>query len=167
VASDRPKVHAASYLVLERPPLGAPVDTQGAIRSAKKRRRHVALWEAVAAYMQHVDPSFEYTGVAISRGFRGSPHIDAQDIAYQWALSLGEFEGGALCIESSPTEVSVVDTHNRPAKVDGRYVHWVSPWAAVSGTIDEIGRGERFSVITYKTRGEACAKGRAWYPPSG
>lgn len=161
-ASDRPKVHAVSYLVLERPPLGAPAGTQGAIRSEKKRRRHATLWDAVAAYMQHADPSFYYTGVAISRGFRGSPHIDAQDIAYQWALSLGDFEGGALCIESSPTEVSVVDTHNRPAKVDGRYIHWVSPWAPTVGT-DAVG-GERYSVITYKTRGEAFAKGCAWYP---
>ena len=174
VASDRPKVHAASYLVLERPPRGAPADTQGAIRSAKKRQRHAALWEAVVAYMQHVDPSFDYTGVAISRGFRGSPHIDAQDISYQWALSLGDFEGGALCIESSPTEVIVVDTRNRPAKVDGRHVHWVSPWAAAAAAAATEaaaaaaaggGGGERYSVITYKTRGEACAKGCAWYPP--
>ena len=103
--------------------------------------------------MRHVDPSFEYSGVALSRGFRGSPHVDTYDVAPQWALSLGNFEGGRLCVESGPEEVSVVDTHGRAAKVDGRYPHWVSPWTG----------DERYSVIVYRTSGKPAPKGPAVY----
>ena len=102
--------------------------------------------------MELSDPSFEFTGVAISRGFRGSPHVDTYDISYQWATSLGEFEGGELCVESAADEVSVVTTRRRAAKVDGRYPHWVAPWS-----------GERYSVIVYKTRGKPIALGPAVY----
>ena len=151
--SDRPKVHSASYLVLERPPLGAPQESAFARRARAKRERHRGIWEAAAAWMRLVDPSFEYTGVAFSRGFRGSPHVDTYDIAYQWAISLGAFQGGELCVESAPSEVSVVNTHGRAAKVDGRYPHWVAPW---SGT-------ERYSIIVYKTRGEPLPVGPAVY----
>ena len=104
--------------------------------------------------MAHVDPDFAYTGVALSRDFRGSPHVDTYDISYQWAISLGEFEGGELCVESSPGEVSVVSTHNRAAKVDGRFPHWVAPWSGA----------RRYSVIVYMTRGEGTPQGPAVYP---
>ena len=49
-------------------------------------------------------------------------------------------------------EVVVVNTHNRAAKVDGRYPHWVAPWS-----------GERYSVIVFKTRGVATPLGPAVY----
>ena len=152
--SDRPKVASASYLVLERPPSGAPTESAGARRGRAKRERHGALWDAVAAWMAHADPEFEYTGVALSRNFRGSPHVDTYDISYQWAISLGEFEGGELCVESGADEVSVVTTRNRAAKVDGRYPHWVAPWVGA----------QRFSAIVYKTRGVGTPQGLAVYP---
>ena len=152
--SDRPKVASASYLVLERPPSGAPTESAGARRGRAKRERHGALWDAVAAWMAHVDPGFEYTGVALSRDFRGSPHVDTYDISYQWAISLGDFQGGELCVESGADEVSVVTTRNRAAKVDGRYPHWVAPWVGA----------QRYSAIVYKTRGEGTPQGPAVYP---
>ena len=148
-ASDRPKVASAGYLVLERP---ARAESNSVRRARVKRQRHAALWAAVEHYMEHVDAGFVYTGVALSRGFRGSPHVDAYDISYQWALSLGNFEGGALCVESAPDEVSVVDTRGKPAKVDGRFPHWVAPWS-----------GERYSVICYVTHGEGTPVDRAVY----
>ena len=113
--------------------------------------------QAIEEYMAHVDPMFAWTGVALSRGFRGSPHVDTYDLAPQWALSLGDFEGGSLCVESGPAEVAVVDTHGRAAKVDGRYPHWVAPWSGA----------ERFSVIVYKTAGAPAPLGPAFYPPYG
>ena len=156
--TDRPKVASVGYIVLEQPPPakgpegGCVAESAGSKRARAKRERHARLWEAVAAWMAVVDPTFEYTGVACSKGFRGSPHVDTYDIAYQWAISLGDFEGGALCVESAADEVSVVNTRRRAAKVDGRYPHWVAPWS-----------GERYSVIVYKTRGKAVPLGPAVY----
>jgi len=200
--TDRPKVAAAGYLVLEteagleRSPIDldrSPIDLErspieggeggqggeggeggegagtvagagagawrdGESASARRRRakrsRHRALWAAVEALVAEVDADFAFSGVALSYGFRGSPHVDTYDISYQWAVSLGAFEGGQLCIESAPDEVSVVNTHGRAAKVDGRFPHWVAPWRGA----------ERYSVIIFKTRGEPAPKGPAVYP---
>ena len=103
--------------------------TSASVKKAlAKRERHAALWSAVEAYMRLVDADFEYTGLALSKGFRGSPHVDTYDITYQWALSLGDFEGGALCVESAYSEVRVVDPPGLAAKVDGRSPHWGAPW---------------------------------------
>mmetsp|Transcript_33751 Transcript_33751/g.67276 ORF Transcript_33751/g.67276 Transcript_33751/m.67276 type:complete len:220 (-) Transcript_33751:178-837(-) len=173
VQTDRPKVEAVGYLVLEKPIIGAAsavsvgadsadaasagAESASMRRARRKREQHGALWEAVAAWMELVDPAFDFSGVALSKDFRGSPHVDTYDISYQWALSLGNFEGGQLCMESAPGEVSVIDTHNRAAKVDGRFPHWVAPWA-----------GERYSVIAYKTRGDPSPLGPAVHPlPEG
>ena len=67
------------------------------------------------------------------------------DVGPQYALSLGEFSGGALMVEAGPKEVCAVDTHGRLAKVDGRFPHWVDAWT-----------GERFSIIWFKTTGEVA-----------
>ena len=164
--TDRPKVAASGYIVLERessPRVEGDGDGGGGERrreSAGERRRrakreqHGALWDAVVALVGHLDPGFAWTGVALSNGFRGSPHVDTYDLSYQWAVSLGDFEGGELCIESAPDEVGVVDTRRKPAKVDGRYIHWVAPWSGE----------ERYSVIIYKTAGEPSPMGPAVHP---
>lgn len=37
---------------------------------------------------------------AVTKNFRGSPHIDQNDFSVQYALSVGDFdEGGELCVE--------------------------------------------------------------------
>ena len=180
--TDRPKVAATGYLVLETEVeggegsegggaevasgagtvavAGAGAWREGESASARRRRakrsRHRALWSAVEALVAEVDADFAFSGVALSYGFRGSPHVDTYDISYQWAVSLGAFEGGQLCIESAPDEVSVVNTHGCAAKVDGRFPHWVAPWRGA----------ERYSVIIFKTRGEPAPKGPAVYPVS-
>lgn len=88
------------------------------------------------------DPSFGCNRIAVTKDFQGSPHIDASDVTYQYAISLGEFTGGELCVEGdSPDEVHIVSTHDRVARVDGRYVHWVRGH----------GGGERYSLIFFAT----------------
>ena len=71
-------------------------------------------------------------------------------------MALGDFSagGGALCVEVSAREVAHVDTRGRLARVDGRYPHWVAPWEGP----------ERFSIITYRTRGPPSPRGPAVYP---
>ena len=45
----------------------------------------------------------------------------------QYTTSFGDFEPGSgeLCVEASPSEVVRIDTKNRMACMDGRFVHWV------------------------------------------
>lgn len=83
-----------------------------------------------------------HSGIAVTKNFVGSPHIDSFDTGPQLALALGEFEGGALCIESEDGgSVDVVDTKGKIAKVDGRRVHWVRTFHG----------GDRYSLIFFNT----------------
>ena len=79
-----------------------------------------------------------------------SPHIDDRDRSFQYALSLGDFKGGELCVEGNTYNndnnkyedfINVVKTRNRIARVDGRHIHWVRSWNG----------GDRYSLIFYDT----------------
>jgi hypothetical protein len=76
-----------------------------------------------------VDPSFaeRYTAIAVTKQFEGSPHIDTENIAPFYGLALGDFTGGAICVETCSHEVAHVDTRRRLGKIDGRFPHWVAP----------------------------------------
>ena len=114
------------------------------------------------------DPAFEYDRLAVTKNFTGSPHVDKDDVTFQYALSLGDFAqsgGGELVVESeSGDERWVVETRNRVARVDGRFAHWVrgydtTPRVSVSGDGirgDEPGTNPRYSVIFYANKPSAA-----------
>jgi hypothetical protein len=92
--------------------------------------------------MLWADPLCRWTAVALTKNFQGSPHTDSCDISYQHAISLGGFSGGELCVESEDHRcVVVVDTHNKLARIDGRYVHWVRRFRG----------GDRYSLVFFTT----------------
>jgi hypothetical protein len=110
------------------------------------------LREACRALMDWTDTEYYYSGIAVTKNFVSSPHIDELDRTFQYAVSLGDFTaGGELCIDgilatsTSNTDdeevIHVVDTHDRIARVDGRHVHWVRTWEG----------GDRYSLIFYDT----------------
>ena len=89
-------------------------------------------------------------GIAVTKNFVASPHIDDKDQSYQYAISLGNFEnGGQLCVEGTTCDekgnksqyINVVDTHNKIARADGRCIHWVRKYE----------KGDRYSLIFYDT----------------
>eukprot|EP00959_Pyramimonas_sp_CCMP1952_P157604 3295931-Pyramimonas_sp.AAC.1 len=51
-------------------------------------------------------------------GFRGSPHIDKQNICPFYGLAVGTFEDGTgcVCVEAGPRLVAKVNTKNRLAR---------------------------------------------------
>jgi hypothetical protein len=56
------------------------------------------------------DPSFYYSGIAITKNFVGSPHIDDRDQTYQYAISLGNFtKGGELCVDGGIVAMDLDD----------------------------------------------------------
>lgn len=119
------------------------------------------LRQACRVLMDWADPDYFYSGIAVTKNFVASPHIDDRDQSFQYAVSLGDFTtGGELCVEGTsdggtllgdeddetlqhdPLElVNIVETHNRIARVDGRHVHWVRTWQG----------GDRYSLIFYDT----------------
>ncbi|KNC74297.1 hypothetical protein SARC_13153 [Sphaeroforma arctica JP610] len=102
--------------------------------------------EACKALMDEMAPEYAFTHIAVTKNFVGSPHKDVLDTSFQFAISLGSFtDGGQLCVENTAgkceggTELFVVDTHNKLAKCDGRFIHWVRSY----------GGGDRYSLIFF------------------
>lgn len=124
----RPGMHAQHYLILYW---------------GSNNEGYEALYLLLRQLLKWIEPEYPCTMVAVTKDFQGSPHIDSNDSTYQYALSLGSFcEGGELCVESTcPEEIYVVDTHNKIARVDGRFIHWVRGH----------GGGDRFSIIFFST----------------
>ena len=99
-----------------------------------------ALAEVDAAYAE------TFTSLAVTHGFRGSPHIDTENLAAFYGCSLGDYSagGGMIAVEYDATTVCWVDTRRKFGRVDGRFPHWVTDYS-----------GERYSLIYYRTEGDA------------
>ena len=133
-----------------------------------RRHPYGALKRAAHRVLVWADPAFEYDRLAVTKNFTGSPHVDKDDVTFQYALSLGDFAesgGGELVVESeSGDERWVVETRNRVARVDGRFAHWVrgydtTPRVSVSGDGvrgDAPGTNPRYSVIFYANKPSAA-----------
>lgn len=158
---ERKSVNAEGYVTLKQPPVStgpeAPKATKAVKLAAAKMQAFQKLWDLAAQAITEVDADYarNYSAIAVTKGFVGSPHIDTYDVGPQYALSLGKFDGGVLMVESGPKEVSAVNTHGRLAKVDGRFPHWVDEWT-----------GERFSIIWFRTTGEPAPQTVAVFRPS-
>ncbi len=164
---ERPKIAAQGYVILQRPPEAASVDPETPIssknrnklqRKAEKLKRFNGIWTKAVEAIESVDKEFsrQFTALAVTKNFTGSPHIDTLNIAPFYGLSLGDFsKGGKLCVECSPRCVAEIDTKGRFAKVDGRFCHWVSDY-----------EGTRYSLIYYVTHGKVVPQTTAIFKPS-
>jgi len=153
---ERPKIRAQGYIILSRPtPTGS--GSKAEKLAVAKVQRHQRLWELASQAMAEVDEEYakRWTAIAITHNFSGSAHIDHDNVGPFYGLALGDFQGGGICVESSPFEVCEVDTRGRFGKVDGRYPHWVAPYT-----------GERYSVIYYATWGDVVPQGPAVFEGS-
>jgi hypothetical protein len=157
---ERPSIRAKHYQILTAPSellrLGA--GTRTLERAVTKLQEPVSrrIWMLARRAAEEVDADFarQYTAIAVTCNFRGSPHIDKQNTAPFMALSLGDFARGTggICVECSARVVCEVDTKGRMGIVDGRYPHWVAPY-------DES--CDRYSVVFYKTAGRVQPVGPA------
>ena len=174
-ASHRRGVEAQKYLLVSSTPR-AMREAERALKKTEKDPKtaasdpdpYGALKRAAHRVLVWADPAFEYDRLAVTKNFTGSPHVDKDDVTFQYALSLGDFAqsgGGELVVESeSGDERWVVETRNRVARVDGRFAHWVrgydtTPRVSVSGDGirgDEPGTNPRYSVIFYANKPSAA-----------
>lgn len=103
---------------------------------------HDEIWSLCEKLINKVVPDAVYNALAITKMFRGSPHVDNHDKTFQHVIALGDFDGGCLCTEANDdgTETFCIDVKDRFGRIDGRNVHWVSAWS-----------GERYSIVYYST----------------
>ena len=154
----RPSINAKSYMILRNPMEFGQKDSHNAMLAAKKLKQNQALWNLAEEAIRDVDPEYasNFSALAVTYGFVGSPHIDKQNTGPFYGLSLGDFpEGeGGICVEASPFLVATVNTKNRLGKVDGRFPHWVAPYDSTT---------ERYSLIFYSTWQEYQPPGPAFF----
>lgn len=158
-SNTRPSIHAQSYMILRNPKEFSQQNSRQAKKAAKKLAENQELWDAAQRAIQQVDSEYanNFSALAVTYGFQGSPHIDKQNTGPFYGLALGDFpdgEGG-ICVEAEPLVVAHVNTKNRFGKVDGRYPHWVAPYDA--------NRYERYSLIFYSTWQKYQAPGPAYF----
>ena len=146
---ERVSINAENYMILTSPASWSELGQKKKAKAEGKLEKHRAVWELAQAAMASVDPHFasRYTALAVTHNFRGSPHIDKQNLAPFYGLSVGDFEDGTggVMVECSARILAHVNTKDRLGKVDGRYPHWVAPY-------DE--GMDRYSLIFYLTMGQ-------------
>ena len=151
---ERTSVNAEHYMILTSPVVFEHCPgSKKASQAASKLRAHRPLWDAAMSALSSVDADFarRCTAVACTHNFKGSPHIDKQNVGPFYGLSVGPEPGtGGIVVEASARVTVEVDTVGRLGKVDGRYPHWVAPY-----------EGERWSLIFYRTLGRGEEVGPA------
>jgi hypothetical protein len=139
-----------------------------AAHEAKKLQRYHGIWTKAVAALATIDPDFvdcQLTALAVTKNFRGSPHIDTLNVAPFYGICVGNFKkkensssGGTIAVECSALEVAEVDTYGRFAKIDGRFPHWVTDYNTSGG-------GARYSLIYYVTHGTLIPQTTAIFDP--
>ena len=146
---ERPSISAENYMILCSPTMFDST-CQNAAKAAIKLKKYEALWNLAFEAINSVDPKFasQYTAVAVTHNFEGSPHIDKQNTGPFYGFAVGDFDDGtgSIMVECSARVVAKVNTKNCMAKVDGRYPHWVGPY--------DNNHRDRYSLIYYRTDGE-------------
>jgi len=151
----RPSIAAKSYTIIRTPIEFGSATSRNAIKAAIKLKKNKDLFDLATTAIQEIDPSFEFSSLAVTEGFTGSPHIDKQNNGPFYGMALGSFpdrEGG-IRVEARWNTVVEVNTKNRLARIDGRYPHWVAPYS-----------GDRFSLIYYQTTAKYIKPGPAVWP---
>mmetsp|Transcript_36930 Transcript_36930/g.59316 ORF Transcript_36930/g.59316 Transcript_36930/m.59316 type:complete len:206 (+) Transcript_36930:102-719(+) len=111
-AAQRKGVAAQNYLTLKRRDVagferwlaGSASDSRlgpAADKAAEKvaAMAIVEIWRLSSDVFTSVVPDAVFDYLTITRGFRGSPHIDHKDTTHQHVMALGDFIGGELCAE--------------------------------------------------------------------
>ncbi|CAD7968371.1 unnamed protein product [Amoebophrya sp. A25] len=63
-------------------------------RFLRKQRKHQAVWDVARRIVESVDPEFastQWTQLAVTHNFEGSPHIDKQNTGFFYAIAVGDF----------------------------------------------------------------------------
>ena len=110
----RPSINAESYMIIR-----SPTDFNAKLVAGSRKARQAAdtfakytrLWELADSALREVDETFAdaFTALAVTHGFKGSPHIDKQNTGPFYGLALGDFkEGqGGICVECDARTVAV------------------------------------------------------------
>jgi len=85
---------------------------------------------------------FTYNQVIINRNYQCLPHKDKKNVGESIILGLGNYEGGALCVQNEDEQVFQLNLLHRLAKFDAsKFTHFVIPFD-----------GERYTLVFYNIK---------------
>lgn len=143
-AAQRKGVQSGHYLTLRQSACQAAGTAQATLWNLCRTLLYSVVTEQQPP---HAVAGVNYTALAITANFRGSPHMDAHDTTVQYVVAVGDFTGGELCVDDddddndNTTTVTQINVHNRLGRLEGRRVHWVTGWQGLC----------RYSVVYYST----------------
>ena len=126
-------------------------NTAAFVRPVSQQDKPVLWKEAYKRAMRilrRIDPAYAAGETIVQFAHMNSPdhyvreHVDRDDISFQYALSLGRYEGATLRAIDAGGKAHDIDNRWKVAKFDGRLRHEVQ--------IDHSFSGDRFTIIWYK-----------------
>ncbi|KAG1662903.1 hypothetical protein FOA52_009686 [Chlamydomonas sp. UWO 241] len=178
---ERPFVSATDYFTLNRPDTRfSNASGTKATRAAAKLGRYQRIWDLAIQAMREVDLEYaeQYSAIALTHNFSGSPHIDTENVGPFYGLSLGSYRKEAVvdagCGKAQAggyRKEAVVDAGSGDVQspMEGAICVESGPFevtecdtlgrlARVDGrfphwVIPYFGNGDRYSVIYFRTEG--------------
>lgn len=93
------------------------------------------LYQLLIDYGKSLDPNFRFTKITLNKNNQCLPHRDSTNIGVTMIKSLGDYEGGLLCLETGEK----IDLRHKPFYFYGAEVtHWVEPF-----------KGDRYTIVYY------------------
>lgn len=120
-----------------------PVSEQAGLTHEKREAYEMAM-----QLLQSIDPQYAAGETLVQFALMESHkqyvklHRDEHDISYQYALSLGDYQGAALRVYKSNGSMHEFDNRRKIVRFDGRLPHEV--------VVEPSFRGRRYTVIWYK-----------------
>lgn len=97
---------------------------------------------ALHKLIKHIDPQFDYTTIQINKNTVCNPHIDDDNTGESILLSIGDYQGGNICIKNGDT-IDTISTNHQPIRFDGsQFYHWNT----------SIQSGTKYSIVFYNRR---------------
>ena len=121
-----------------------PVEQQEGLSDAEREAYRLAM-----AILLEIDPDYSEGATLVNFSLLNSPthyvkqHVDKNDISYQYALSLGSFEGVRLRVTGEDSQAQDFDIRRKVLRFDGRLPH--------EAVLAPSFNGNRFTVIWYKS----------------
>jgi hypothetical protein len=119
-----------------------PVREQAGLTHEKREAYEMAM-----QLLQSIDPQYAAGETLVQFALMESHkqyvklHRDEHDISYQYALSLGDYQGAALRVYKSNGSMHEFDNRRKIVRFDGRLPHEV--------VVEPSFRGRRYTVIPY------------------
>ena len=115
------------------------VTWRGEEKLSKLSEEHPDLDILLDIFMTNHNPKFIFNSIYITKNCQSKPHRDSGNSTSSIIVSMGDHQGGSLCVQESDLKTQVFTIRKYSLEFDGRkYFHWTEPFV-----------GTRYSLIYF------------------